>query len=307
MIRTALCLFLLGLLPLCAQVLMVRCDDGGDKEFLSSPDSINLSSLQSGFDPNVDSVVMVHGFLNDFDDCKGSYTATMNTLKPIIGKRNYVGFHWPSKVLWFGTGVENANKSGEYLVHVLVNMSRWYGTSNRKIHLMTHSLGGRVLLNTLSTNQARYVKWGTCYTMASAVHNDSFQTTFPGTNEIPQKIYVFHSNRDYVLKYIYSLYYWLFGRGGFDYPEAEAWMQMPVTEQLEYLQRLDEQMQRGETVRSEFDQFLCDLMVEASKQAMGLEGSQPTYKVENVNVSDVVDSHTYWENTAVIERIAHKF
>jgi len=299
--------FILFASAVTAQVLMVRCDDGSSKEFLSSPEKINLSTISSSFDRNVDTIVMVHGFMTNFEDCKGSYTTTVNSLRPIIGRRNYIGFHWPAKVLWFGTGVENANKTGAYLVHVLNEITKWYGGNGRKIHMLTHSLGGRVLLNTLEQNSARYVCWGTCYMMASAVHNDAFQSAFPGTNELPEKIYVFHSERDGVLKYIYSLYYFLFGNGDRSIhasPEIQKFMELTFEEQIAYIQNLDESMQRGcADISSELDQQLV-FAIEEGRSAMGLYGACCTPKVENTNLSDVVSSHTYWENTEAIRRIA---
>ncbi len=289
---------------------MVRSDDGSSKEFLASPSNISFTSLSSGFDPNVDTIVMIHGFLNNFEDCKGAYTAAMNTLKPIIGKRNYVGFHWPSKVLWFGTGVENANKAAPYLAHVLVNITKWYGGNGHRIHFLTHSLGGRVILNTLEDVSARNVAWGQCYTMATAVHNDAFQNSFAGANEIPQKFYAFHSEGDYVLKYIYSLYYFLFGKGDrrASSPEIEAFMNLSFEEQIAYLQKLDESLQNNMKFANELSELDTELAeaLERGKSAMGLYGSEPAYKVENVNMSDIISSHTYWENQQAITRVAGK-
>lgn len=307
--------YLLGLLfvivstIIWAQVLMVRCDDGGSKEFLGSPEQMNFSALRSGFNPNVDTIIMFHGFKNDFDGCKGSYTAAANVIQSKVGKRNFVGFHWPSNFfIDFGAAVKNADLATPYVIHTLNEIMRLYGNSTHRIHALTHSLGGRVLLSTLNHNEARYIRWGVCYTMAAAVHNDSFYGTFSGTNEIPQKIYVFHSDRDGVLKYIYALYYMFFGRNAPEsiYDEMEQFRQLSIDEQIAYLQQLDSAMQSGRDSYSEFDQYLCDMLIESDRTAMGLNGSVPANKVENVNVRDVVDSHTYWENTAAIEKVAGK-
>jgi len=304
-------LLLLVLVPiLWAQVLMVRCDNGNSKDFLGSADQLNFSALQSGFDPNVDTIVMIHGFKNDFDGCKGSYTTTANIIKAQVGKRNFVGFHWPSNFLIdFGAAIKNADQCHPYLIRTLNEIMRLYGTSTKRIHAMTHSLGARVLLSTLSQNEARYIRWGNCYTMAAAVHNDAFSTSFSGTNEVAQKVYVFHSERDGVLKYIYALYYMLFDRGVSENISMDMaqFQQLTIDEQIEYLRQLDEAMQQNRDLNlSEFDLYLANALMESSRTAMGLNGSTAANRVENVNMQDIVDSHTYWENTAAIQRIAGK-
>lgn len=291
------------LLAQSGSLIMVRCDN--DEEFLESPSQMQLGHLQSSFDTSVDTVVFVHGYMTNFDDARGNFEGAVSVLKSKIGKRNYVGFHWPSKVLWFGTAVTGANTSGRFLLHVLSNISKWYGSSNKRIHLMTHSLGARVLLNALKLNEARYVKWGYCFNMAAAVHNNAYIDSFAGTNEIAQKNYVYYSDRDGVLKYIYTLYYWLFDRNerGREFPD---WDQMSDPEKIEYLQKLDQTLQEGGYPQTDLDMYLMETMERASKEAMGLVGSVGVSKVENLNVSDIASSHSYWEHTEVLKKIAEK-
>ena len=159
---------------LAGSMVLVRCDNGKN-EFLASPSDIDLSVLQQSFSSQVDTIVMVHGFNTKPDGAKTTFEGTTALLKSHLGVRNYVGFYWPADMLIdFGKAVSNANESGRYLVHVLSTVSKWYGSSGRSIHLMTHSLGGRVLLSTLLQNEARYVKWGNCFNMAPAVHSDIY-------------------------------------------------------------------------------------------------------------------------------------
>lgn len=295
----------LGCFTQAQSLVMVRCDQD-ESGFLSSPSQINLSGLQSSFDVNVDTVVFIHGYLTNFDDAKGNYESAVSILKTQLGKRNYVGFHWPSKVVWFGTAVENANQCGPYLMHILTNITKWYGSSNRKIHFVTHSLGARVMLNTLKLNSARYVKWGSCFNMAAAVHNNAYDTPFTGTNEVAQRNFIYHSDRDGVLKYIYSLYYFLFDRRRTESREFRDFDQMPDPQKIEYMRNLDENVQQGFAPETELDIFLCESMERAKQDAMGLSGSLPANKVENINVTDIASSHFYWSHTEVLKKIASK-
>ncbi len=283
---------------------MIRCDK--DEEFLASPSDMQLGELQNSFDTSVDTVVFVHGYQNNFSEAKGAYEGAVPVFKSKIGKRNYVGFHWPSNVLWFGTAVSNANKSGRYLLHALSSISKWYGNSSRKVHLVTHSLGARVLLNALQLNDARYVKWGYCFNMAAAVHNNAYEDSFANTNEIPQRNYIYHSDRDGVLKYIYTLYYWLFDRLERRSREFQEWDQMSDDQKIEYLKKLDQSIQEGNIPVTELDMYLWENMERASKEAMGLVGSVSAYKVENINVTDIASSHSYWQHTEVLKKIAEK-
>ncbi|HNZ66933.1 MAG TPA: hypothetical protein PKM32_06140, partial [Planctomycetota bacterium] len=45
-------------------LVMVRADK--DEEFLSSPEKMDLTNLRNTFNPNVETIVYIHGYLNDY-------------------------------------------------------------------------------------------------------------------------------------------------------------------------------------------------------------------------------------------------
>ncbi|BBM83525.1 alpha/beta hydrolase [Candidatus Uabimicrobium amorphum] len=288
-------------------LVMVRCDNGSEDGFLPSPQDMELSTLKANLNPNVDTVVLVHGFNTSYSSAKSSYTTACSALVSELGNRNYVGFYWPSNTwLSFGTAVKHANAAGKYLIYMLSEISKICRTT--RVHIICHSLGGRVLLSTLQQNEARYVRWGKNCLLAAAVHNNIFFTSFANTNLVSQYNYVYFSKNDGVLKYLYSLYYWLFDRKNQKLPGAEKFLRLSTTEQLRYMDALD----NGKfTARSEFDRELLRQIRIAEKDAMGLVGafrgnSNELRKVENIEVSNIVDGHSYWGNSTVIRMAAKK-
>ena len=135
-------------------LIMTRCSKN-DKELLSSPSQMNLSNLQNNFNDNQDTMIFVHGFKTSFSDATKNYQASINHLQPALGNLNYVGFHWPGNFLIdFGAAIKNANKSGAYLIYLLQKIQTWYGNSNCKIHIISHSLGARVTLQALKCKRS---------------------------------------------------------------------------------------------------------------------------------------------------------
>ena len=285
-------------------LVMTRCDK--DEKILPSPEHMNLKALEASFDPNVDTVLMIHGYLNDFDNSKKNFKKAIPIWKAKLGKRNYVGFHWPSKVLWFGTGIKNADKASKYLLYILSKITQWYGNREYVINVVSHSLGGRLTLRTLTYNEARYFKLK-CFFMAPAVHNDAYINSFANTNEIPIKNYVYYSDRDGILKYLYSIYYWLFGKdiykNSVNYKDYQKFDNLTLPEKIEYLKKLDKKINEDQESLSELDNLLGKLMKRAKQSAMGLTGSVPANKVQNVNVTKWAGSHFYWSNKEVLKKV----
>ncbi len=86
---------------------LLHCGDGNN-EFLSSPNDMDLGQLQSSFNAELDTVVMVHGFRNTAQSAKKSYQAIYKVMAPQI-QLNYIGFSWPCDfLLEFGKGMEHA-------------------------------------------------------------------------------------------------------------------------------------------------------------------------------------------------------
>ena len=285
--------------------MMVRCDSGNSSTFLSSPSQMNLASLQQSFQSNLDTVIFVHGYLTSYSGAKKNYTKAINIMRPVIGRKNFVGFHWPGKVLWFGTAVANSNKAGIFLMYLVSKINQWYGGNGHRIHLVVHSLGARTMLTALHQNTARYIPWGKCQVLAGAVHYDAYKTPFTGVNQLPLRSYVYHSSRDGVLKYLYSLYYSLFGSSkSRNLAGMNSWSKLTISEQISYLRKLEQSIESGKKNYSELDAYLYQNIQRAKKKAMGLVGSQPVSKVININVTDVAGSHFYWDNDAVLRRIS---
>lgn len=288
---------------------MVRCDDGDDG-FLGDPSQIKLDQLQAAFNTSIDTVVMVHGFNNSYSAAKDLFGTFVNELKPQLGERNYVGFYWPSDTMpSFGQAVENADKAGAYLAYAMSKISGWYGSSGRKLHLISHSLGGRVSLRAMQDNNARYVKWGYYLSMAAAIHKDAYFKTFTGTNLLPQKSNVYFSQNDWVLKYFYSLYYWLFDRNMPDTPSYRHWQTLDLNGKLDYMRNLEAIYKNRAVPSDEFDKQLLANIERATTDAKGYVGATlgnpvSITKVENVEMSDHVDGHSYWQSAEMIKRIA---
>lgn len=291
-------------------LVMVRSDN--DENYLSSPSQMNFSALNNSFDTNKDTVIFIHGYMNNFSSCKSTYESAVEAVKTKLGNINYVGFHWPSKVAWFGTAIERASQAGPYVVHLAKHITSKYNGNGHKIHIISHSLGGHVTLSTLKQAGSSNVAWGTLCYMAPAVHNDAFQKSFCGVNERGQRVNnIYHSTRDGVLVYLYGLYDKLFHDDlTLDcYPdEIEKFLNEKTTEeQLAYWQALDEKIEnegylpeRG----NELDAFLMEQEEKAKREAMGINGALPGTKIDNKNYHDYASSHSsYWE-AANLKRIA---
>lgn len=288
-------------------LVMVRADS--NETYLSSPSKMNLTDVIHSFNPNVDTIVYIHGYMNDFNGAKSQYSGAVNIMKPILGDRNYIGFHWPSKVIWFGTAIKNANKAGEYLVYALTEINKFYNGNGRKIHVVCHSLGGRVLLDTLACPEAPYLPWGNLCLMAPAVHSNAHTTDFPGTYRFGKAQYVYHSKKDGILKYLYTLYYWLFGKGREELEynrnaEMEAWLKKSWEEQRAYLANLEKKIANGWTPTSELDKMLAESLKISATRAMGISGSQIIGKVINMNYTQYAPSHSSYWGSEILKKIA---
>ncbi|WP_372365705.1 alpha/beta hydrolase [Candidatus Uabimicrobium sp. HlEnr_7] len=287
---------------------ILNCNNGNDS-FLSSPQEIPLQQLQQNFDASVDTVVLVHGFNNTFSSAKRTFNSVYPVLKSKLGHVNYVGFHWPVNIsIDFGKGMKHANKAGDYLTHVLATMTNWYGGSNNKIHIISHSLGARVVLSSLNNNSARYINWGYCNFFAPAVHNNVFLTSFKGTNIFAPHNFVYYSKNDYTLKYTYALWYWLFGRNDNwqNIPGSQDFIAMSMDEKLQYMHSLETKNSRS---KNEFEQQLFTQILRAEKDAMGLVGASTedvVTKVSNTNAADFVSGHSYWQSETVLHMAAER-
>jgi pimeloyl-ACP methyl ester carboxylesterase len=187
-------------------------------------------------------------------------------------------------------------------------ITKWYGSKNRNIHVIGHSLGSRVILKTSQENAARYVKWGKALLLAAAVHKNVYFHSFSGTNNVPDYSWVYYSSGDWVLKYFYTLYYWLFDRSVEGTTQHEKWQKLSLEGKLEYMRELEERCLKGGTPDNDFDRNLLEGIQRSSIDAMGYTGADlgnpvSITKVANVEMTKYVDGHSYWENTEMQQRI----
>ena len=278
--------------------IMVRCDDGSEYDFLSAPQDIKLGAMKGAINPNVDTVVFIHGFNNSYSGASSSYSNAFNVMSRELGKMNYVGIYWPSNTLDFPTAIKRANKSGKYIMHILSEINRQTG-GNSRIHIVCHSLGARVLLNTLAENTARSIPWGNMCFLAAAVDQDAF-FTFNGTNMVGRNNFIVYSENDLVLRYLYSRDEIAQLRG------AEKFNALSFDEKVQYLENLP-----NTRFRSEFDRSLYAKLQETRGVAMGLEGaflgnSNELQNVQNLDKSSIVPSHSYWSNDKILQYTAQK-
>ncbi|BBM87605.1 DUF726 domain-containing protein [Candidatus Uabimicrobium amorphum] len=278
--------------------IMVRCDDGSEYDFLSAPQDIKLGSMKGAINPNVDTVVFIHGFNNSYSGATSSYSNARNVMSKELGNVNYVGIYWPSNTLDFPTAIKRANKSGKYIMHIVSEINKQTGGKSR-IHLVCHSLGARVVLNTLAENTARSIPWGNMCFLAAAVDKDAF-FTFNGTNIVGRNNFIVYSENDLVLKYLYS-------RDQIaQLPGAEKFNALSYDEKVQYLENLPKRQ-----LRSAFDRSLYTKLQGTRGVAMGLVGaflgnSNELQNVENLDKSSIVPSHSYWSNSKILSYTAKK-
>lgn len=55
---------------------------------------------------------------------------------------------------------------------------------------------------------------------------------------------------------------------------------------------------------NDFDRYLYEGIQRAGEEAMGLIGARPLVsKVENINVTSLVEGHTYWGNREIMNKV----
>lgn len=305
-------------------LVMVRADD--DEEFLSSPEKMKFKNLDASFDKNKDTIIIIHGWLNDYKEAKRVCKEVIKPAREVFGNSNYVGFHWPSLDAWFGSAVRHADKAGKYLVHTLIHISKLYNNNGHKIHIFCHSLGARVTLDALTRSGIEEAALGkVCFTGA-AVANDSFSKSFSGANKKGQEMnYIYFSKKDDVLSKLYALYEELFNVVLTDTEKEytkEEWLdslersnvkqalkefvQWDFQKQLDYLQKIDTQMEERAVPETELDIILTEALERSKKDAMGLTGSTlygVGTKIANKDYHHDVDEHSDYWNSKIVIRI----
>ena len=305
-------------------LVMVRADK--DEEYLSSPEKMKFNDLDASFDRNKDTIIIIHGWLNDYKEAKRVCKEVIKPAREVFGNSNYVGFHWPSLDAWFGSAVRHADKAGKYLVHTLQHITELYKGSSHKIHIFCHSLGARVTLDALTRSGVEKTALGkVCFTGA-AVSNDSFSKSFSGANKQGQEMnYIYFSRNDGVLSNWYALYEELFnivlpdsekeytkeeflealGRHG-KKQALKDFVEWDLQTQMDYLNKIDKQMEERAVPETELDIILTEALERSKKNAMGLTGSTlygVGTKIANKDYHHDVDEHSDYWNSKIVIRI----
>jgi esterase/lipase superfamily enzyme len=155
-------------------------------------------------------LVLVHGYRNPLKNAADAYKQLVDTLaaKGLVAESTtaitsqyglVVGFVWPgfkTKILGFLAARPNANRAGGYLRTLLASLKR----GARTLDIQTHSLGARVALQALSTNDALWVD--NLMLTAPAVDNECLQPAeeFNEALDSCSRAFVYHSKDDNVLK-----------------------------------------------------------------------------------------------------------
>ena len=149
-------------------------------------------------------LVLVHGYNNEPEDVHNAYAIIESNIMDLTAKQydQVIGYIWPGgdDPFDYFTAKTRANA-----------LARRFGIwlekiKNQKVivDVMGHSMGVRVILKSLKTNDRRIVR--NVFAMAAAVDNQSVQKDeeFFISTQRCYNIFIFHSKHDSTLKYLYS-------------------------------------------------------------------------------------------------------
>jgi esterase/lipase superfamily enzyme len=157
-------------------------------------------------------LLLVHGYNNDAKHALSKYLLIHNHVSAFMDmeqSRFYdlvIGYLWPGyDDRWeYYEAEHNAEKLSQTMRSHLESLS----TSAAKVDILAHSMGNRLILEALnypSSNTRKVVQ--NYYALAAAVGDESLekkQTYYPSTENC-EKIFVFFSKRDELLKWGYTL------------------------------------------------------------------------------------------------------
>ena len=153
-------------------------------------------------------LILVHGFRNSLDDVGSSYQRVLKGLidSGLMGGTGYglvLGFTWPGfeTGLGFFPAVPFANRSAGFFRRLLELASR----NARTVDIQTHSLGARVVLQTLAAGTTGFVD--NLMMTAAAVDDEVLEPRqeFNLALRECRRCLVYHTQRDAVLKFAFRL------------------------------------------------------------------------------------------------------
>lgn len=208
-------------------------------------------------------VVYVHGWLEDEESAMDKF----NTLKKSLSEGNgytfpVVGFSWTSDVYWHYAKYL-ATINGERLAQFIVDFKT--ACENTQIRVIGHSLGARVILNSLESLHDNHQAWNDAnYTIASvhligaAVDDEEVSTDsalgFGG--HIQEEVEEFHnkfSPEDNILE---SYYWWTEGDCALGECGAEIGVPLPPSDKY-FQQDVSNQLSRDSNGDGQDDKLNC--------------------------------------------------
>ena len=153
-------------------------------------------------------LIVIHGYNNDLCDALRAYSIIEYKVKNLLEGGKYdavVGYVWPGgdKKLEYHLARSRSSAAGERFVSWLPTFS---GVDS--LDIMTHSMGTRVLLRGLSSGvPSSSASIRNHLATASAVDNESIEygERFYEATKRSEATWVFHSKKDSVLRYAYTV------------------------------------------------------------------------------------------------------
>ncbi|UXY53123.1 alpha/beta hydrolase [Pseudomonas tohonis] len=149
-------------------------------------------------------LLLVHGYNNEQYEVFDSYQVIeQQAMVHLANAYDMVlGYSWPGgdqKLDWW-QAKKRANAVARMFRFLLDNLAGDAGA----VDVMSHSLGARVTLKALKGSPGRIVRNYFC--TAPAVDNECFESDEEFADAIPscERVYIFHSSRDEVLRFAYA-------------------------------------------------------------------------------------------------------
>ena len=176
----------------------IHFEDG--REIVSSSNQIELANERT--------LVLVHGYNNTSASVFKAYQTIQKKIEQLLAEdvkyTTVVGYMWPGyeNRIAYHPARMNAHIIAPRLGHHLSSL-----LSNGSVDVMAHSMGNRVLFESLEhINSAKQL--GNIFSLAAAVDNESIEEGEDYYTDIVERVeqlYVFHSRRDLVLRYGYQM------------------------------------------------------------------------------------------------------
>ncbi|HTX66095.1 MAG TPA: DUF726 domain-containing protein, partial [Opitutaceae bacterium] len=210
-----------------AAVLTARRDpDAGPENAAQPPAPVAEPWPPGGLPATGTYAVLVHGFNVHFAEGRLSYAEFRHNLAAYRFGAEIIEFHWPGDIVVLGTTVLGymsditpAEESGRLLADWICQTP-----DTARFYLVSHSLGGRVILHAvqeLRTRGATGRLAGVCLMAAAVPARNITPTNLGPRPDDPFPWRILHSTADWVLGWVFPVGETLAGNGFF--PKAVGW------------------------------------------------------------------------------------